>query len=300
MKSPPRPSAPSLRTSATPLPNFMGSWLVTEYVYNEDGSFAGVVHQRRTLHRLENGRIRVTQVCEPEAALRGHAMAAFAGEWVFELAVDGKRRHYLGKDVVGMGIQYVDGIMTGKGRWPRFGPEFVSFGFLTAADQQITGGLFHHNGCFVANIIGTATQDSVSWPEIEMLSAEINMKKQADSLATIVGEPTYKVWVQMLSELVPEGRTHRLALLVAGMLQYAAQVAEVDEDSDDPLAHAFTTMYEAYDAGSVPKVIYRSAEQLFFDANVAYDRHSSRGTHYSILEEALEEFVRWHDMPWEY
>ena len=39
---------------------FLGAWLVSEYVYNPDGSFAGIVRQRRELLGLANGRIRVT------------------------------------------------------------------------------------------------------------------------------------------------------------------------------------------------------------------------------------------------
>ncbi len=276
--------------------SFLGTWRVTETVFDPDDSYAGFVRQRRELFRRANGNLRVVQNCEVSAELHTHPMGAFQGEWIFDLRVAGKNRHYLGTDVVGMGIQYVDGIMTGRGHWPRFGHSFVSFGFLDGADRQITGGVFHDDGNVVAKIIGIASQ--TDWPEIVQISADIEMKRKADSLATIVGEPTYQVWVKMLSELVPDGRTHRLAPLVAGMLQYAAQVAVV-EGSDEPLANAFSNMEEVYDSGDVPKAIVRSAEKLFFDANVAFDRHSSRGDHYSILEEALEEFIRWHDMPWE-
>ena len=46
-----------------------------------------------------------------------------------------------------------------------------------------------------------------------------------ESLQTIVGQDTYNVWKKMLLELVPDGRTHRLAPMAAGMLQYAAAIA---------------------------------------------------------------------------
>ena len=35
---------------------FLGAWLVSEYVYNPDGSFAGIVRQRRELLQMDNGR----------------------------------------------------------------------------------------------------------------------------------------------------------------------------------------------------------------------------------------------------
>ena len=98
---------------------FLGAWRVTETVFNLDDSFAGSVRQRRELLRLENGNLRVIQNCDVSPQLVGHPMGAFQGEWVFDLSVTGKNRHYLGADVVGMGIQYVDGIMTGRGHWPR-------------------------------------------------------------------------------------------------------------------------------------------------------------------------------------
>jgi len=40
-------------------------------------------------------------------------------------------------------------------------------------------------------------------------------------------------------------------------------------------------------------------ESLLTDAGVKYKRMSSRGQSYSIAEEAVQEFLRWEDMPWE-
>ena len=45
------------------------------------------------------------------------------------------------------------------------------------------------------------------------------------SLQEVVGEKTYSVWVEMLRELVPDGRTHRLSVVVAGMLHHALEIA---------------------------------------------------------------------------
>ncbi len=49
--------------------------------------------------------------------------------------------------------------------------------------------------------------------------------QRAPSLKDVVGQPTYDVWVDMLRRLVPDGRPHRLAPMIAGMLQYAYLVA---------------------------------------------------------------------------
>ena len=45
------------------------------------------------------------------------------------------------------------------------------------------------------------------------------------SLKQVVGARTYGVWTEMLKTLVPGGRTHRLSVVVAAMLQNAVQVA---------------------------------------------------------------------------
>jgi len=39
--------------------------------------------------------------------------------------------------------------------------------------------------------------------------------------------------------------------------------------------------------------------RLFKDAKVGYERVSSGGERYSILWEAVIEFCRWHNHPWE-
>ena len=52
-------------------------------------------------------------------------------------------------------------------------------------------------------------------------------------LREIVGEDVYDVWVAMLKKLVPDGRTHRLSVLVASMLAYASDVAWSNREPDD-------------------------------------------------------------------
>lgn len=139
--------------------NFLGSWLVSEYVYNPDGTFAGIVHQRRQLHRLDNGNVRVEQQCSPGPELAAHPMGGFAGEWVFELSVDGRIRRYHGPDVIGTGLTWGEGALTGRGLWPRFGHNFTSFAVLPTAERQITGGKFFNTSEMVTNIIGLAVPD---------------------------------------------------------------------------------------------------------------------------------------------
>jgi hypothetical protein len=44
------------------------------------------------------------------------------------------------------------------------------------------------------------------------------------SLKNLVDKNTYDIWVKMLRLLGPDGRTQRISVLVAGMLQYAYEL----------------------------------------------------------------------------
>ncbi len=153
--------------------SFGGAWLVTEYVFDPDGAYRGTVAQRRLVEQLEGARLRVTQQCEPSAELEGHAMAAFAGEWVFDLEVVGDQRRYLGPDVVGTATQWQPGAMTGQGLWPRFGYEFESYSVLVAPDRQLTGGFFSLAGRSVADIVGVAVPETAGTEPRLDLSAPV-------------------------------------------------------------------------------------------------------------------------------
>lgn len=147
---------------------FLGAWLVSEYVFDR-GHLAGVIRQRRELRRRADGAIEVLQRCEPDAGLAGHPMQAFRGEWVFVLRPDGRTRRYLGPDVLGEGLTWGDGALTGRGVWPRFGYSFTSFSVMAVADRQITGGSFFAGGDRIANVIGLAVPETpgARYPDFE-------------------------------------------------------------------------------------------------------------------------------------
>lgn len=122
------------------------------------------------------------------------------------------------------------------------------------------------------------------------------------SLATVVGPETYAVWVQTLRTLVPDGRTHRLAVVIAGMLQYAAAMVGdgVDEESDaSSVAAALVRSYDAGDPSEVEHLLHDVVNRLFKDAGVDYTRTNSRGQDYTITDNIYEECVVWYNMPWE-
>lgn len=138
---------------------FAGDWLVSEYVYNAAGKYLGRVHQRRRLIPGGAGLISVVQYCEIDAALTEHPMAGFAGEWRFEMSIEGRMRRYHGPDVIGTGLIWAEGVMLGRGFWPEFGHNFTSYAALIAPDRQVTGGVFSRAGEISAQIVGLAVPE---------------------------------------------------------------------------------------------------------------------------------------------
>ena len=103
------------------------------------------------------------------------------------------------------------------------------------------------------------------------------------SLQDVVGKETYSVWVDMLRELVPGGRTHRLSVVIAGMLLYALEVA--DGDSEEPsVARSLIDSAETSDPDDVKSLLHDVVTRLFKDAGVTYERTAKSGEHYSIAD----------------
>jgi len=119
----------------------------------------------------------------------------------------------------------------------------------------------------------------------------------------VVGDNVYGIWVEMLSRIGPNARTHRLAVVVASMLQHAASMASEartrhrgrDAGADQDLLIALQEPEPGGDNEELAELIV----QLFDDAGVPHSRTSRRGDMYSIVDASIEEFVRWFDMPWE-
>lgn len=118
----------------------------------------------------------------------------------------------------------------------------------------------------------------------------------SSSFKPFVGEETYEVWMKMLKVLVPHGRTHRLAVVVAGMIQYASKsVYKKDPDLYDQIFNE--SDFDDYEMSNEQLAPF--VETLFKDAKAKSKRVNSRGAAYSIVATALEEYARWDFMPWE-
>jgi hypothetical protein len=126
--------------------------------------------------------------------------------------------------------------------------------------------------------------------------------KSKRSLQDVVGKETYTVWLDMLRDLVPDGRTHRLSVVVAGMLEYAlGKAIEIKHRNEEDHSVAMS-LIDAEDAGypeGIKELIHDVVDRLFKDAGVKYERVSKGGEHYSIADETYNEFSSWFDYPWD-
>ena len=109
----------------------------------------------------------------------------------------------------------------------------------------------------------------------------VQASRSNPTIKTVVGAKVYAVWLEMLRRLVPYGRTHRLSVLIASMLQVAVEIANEKEQSSAKareLVEAIELVFEDEDG---EREILRMIEELFKDAGVKFKRVSSRGERYS-------------------
>jgi len=117
----------------------------------------------------------------------------------------------------------------------------------------------------------------------------------------VVGSKNYSVWLGMLKRLVPYGRTHRLSVVVASMLQVAYEIAQEREESNTKarqLSSIFESAFEHDEENGIEPLL-KITEQIFKDAGVGFKRVNRKGSGYSIAEEAVYQFLNWDAMPWE-
>jgi hypothetical protein len=117
----------------------------------------------------------------------------------------------------------------------------------------------------------------------------------------VVGSKNYSVWLEMLKRLVPYGRTHRLSVVVAGMLRVAYGIAQDKEESNAKARELSLIFESACEHGEENGIepLLKITEQVFKDAGVGFKRVNRRGSGYSIAEEAVHQFLNWDAMPWE-
>jgi len=127
------------------------------------------------------------------------------------------------------------------------------------------------------------------------------MNNHINTLQSVVGTEIYQVWTRMLQHLIPEGRTHRLAPIIAGMLRYATIIAlekNKKENNSDTVSKNLVIAEELNDFKEIKKLLSEPIQNLFDDSNAQPQRTDYRGNHYSILDAVIHEYLSWYEMPW--
>ncbi len=113
----------------------------------------------------------------------------------------------------------------------------------------------------------------------------------------ILGNEIYNHWLEILAKLVPHGRTQRLSVFVASLLQYLWTKAQ--NKNENPIFQALQYACENYGSEESEHIVVAIIEIIFRDANVRSNRSDSKGRGYSIAKSAADEFFNWSNMPWE-
>lgn len=119
----------------------------------------------------------------------------------------------------------------------------------------------------------------------------------------IVGKQRYSAFIDLLKEVGPDARTHRISVVFAAMLQYAMQkVSEDDEETQLYLALARLEEepYLASEKSEEYETLYELIDAICKESGMQNSRESARGDSYSIADSAIVEFASWDNMPWEH
>ncbi len=118
----------------------------------------------------------------------------------------------------------------------------------------------------------------------------------------IIGPKSYSTLLQILKEIGPNARTHRISIVIAAILRFA--VSRLPADCEEgTLEEALLALDEEPSLVSEKSAEYELVcgliDELCREAGMRNQRESSRGESYSIAENAIAEYTAWYNMPWE-
>ena len=120
-----------------------------------------------------------------------------------------------------------------------------------------------------------------------------------DEFRQIIGEELFGSFLKLLTEIGPGSRTHRISVVIAGILIFA-----LDKTTDDykkgSLAEALVVLdEEPYSDGDEYIRVAELIDQMCQKSGMMNYRTTTRDSEHSIAENAIAEYCRWYNMPWE-
>ena len=125
-------------------------------------------------------------------------------------------------------------------------------------------------------------------------------RKVVDDFKTVVGSRCYESFLELLKEIGPDSRTERISVVIAGFLRFALNKA-FDDQTEGSLSEALVNLEEDpySEDEQYGDVVLELVDEICRETNMRNSRTTARGTDYSIAQQVLAEYCRWHSMPWE-
>lgn len=118
----------------------------------------------------------------------------------------------------------------------------------------------------------------------------------------IVGKQMFSAFVKLLSDIGPDARTQRISVVIAAMLMYALDQLPC-ECEDGSIGEALLSLseepYLAHQGSDEVDRLHNLIDTLCEKAGMQNRRETSKGSSYTIAENAILEFTNWYTMPWE-
>ena len=124
-------------------------------------------------------------------------------------------------------------------------------------------------------------------------------KDKLDEFQQIIGKVSFGAFMELLSEIGSDSRTHRISVIIAGILRFA--LGKVTDDYEKgSVSEALAVLdEEPHSDGEEYLRLKELIDQICQKAGMSNDRVTARGIKYSIADNAITEYSRWYNMPWE-
>lgn len=120
-------------------------WRTTQCVFDPTGEFLGLMHQRRQVEVLSDGRTRITLENLLSEEIGAHAASVLAGSWQLLVAQHGPELRVEGVDATGTGVAMAPSGSMSSMYWPRMLQNFSSM-YLNISPWRIAlGGLLYRS-----------------------------------------------------------------------------------------------------------------------------------------------------------
>ena len=128
----------------------------------------------------------------------------------------------------------------------------------------------------------------------------MDKRKTLDDFEALVGPKSYGVILDILRTIGRDSRTERISVFIAGFLRYALEKASANP-SEEGLSEALINLDEDLHSEDEEycDIVLRLIDEICAEAKMQNFRTSARGIDYSVAQQALSEYCRWYNMPWE-